>query len=112
MSILNSSTNKSVSKGKISVLKTDKFFGTDELCVIGKLIEGGVCENMSFCGDSNKKVVSVESKSGDRLCTKIGAQVVLMVSGIEKEEVLVGEELQFEKTLFDKPRPVGRFIIA
>ncbi|MDD3159637.1 MAG: hypothetical protein PHQ98_01580 [Candidatus ainarchaeum sp.] len=119
MSVTNISLNssmgalaKTIARGKVAVLKTDKFFGTDELCVIGKLVEGAVSEEMFVCGDSSKKVVSVESKSGDRLCSKIGAQVVLMVAGVNKEEINVGEELHFEKTDVNKPKPMGRIIIA
>jgi hypothetical protein len=110
-----SSDRKTTSQthGRIKILKTDKFFGTDECCIIGKLIDGAVSQDMSISG-TDKKVVSVESHYGDACCSKKGAQVVLMVLGAEKEDYSNGEEIIFEKMLTQKAlvKPKGKFIIA
>ena len=100
-------------RGKIKILKTDEFFGIDECCIIGKLLTGAVTEEMSISG-TDKKIVSVESHFGDRVCTKNGAQVVLMVSGANKRDYEYGQEVEFEKALTATvaAKPKGRIIIA
>ena len=99
--------------GKIKVLKTDEFFGTDECCIIGKLIDGAVTQEMSISG-TDKKIISVESHYGDVCCTKNGAQVVLMVAGAHKSDYEYGQEITFEKMLTAQAiaKPKGRIIIA
>ena len=98
--------------GKVRVMKTDKFFGINEICVIGKLVEGAVANNMRVQGRS-AFVRSVESNYGEDYCVKEGAQVVIMVSGISKEEYNSGDEIRFETTPSEEiARPKGKFIIA
>jgi hypothetical protein len=113
MTFGNTERNTNKTMGRIKVLKTDQFFGTEECCVIGKLIEGAVTQEMQISG-TDKKIVSVESHYGDRICTKNGAQVVLMVSGTSKEDYELGQEITFEKMLTVKAeaRPKGKLIIA
>ena len=102
-----------VGRGRVRVLKTEKFVGSEEVCVIGKLVEGGVIKKMKITGKDAAQVMSVESKYGDGFCTKPGAQVVLMVSGIDKSEFACGTEICFEKGFTeDTARPKGRVIIA
>ncbi|MBT4870465.1 MAG: hypothetical protein HON47_02740 [Candidatus Diapherotrites archaeon] len=102
----------SIGQGKIKVLKTDKFYGDDGICVIGKLIEGAVSKHMNICGKSGQ-VTTVESKYGDHSCTHQGAQVLLMIDGLEKEDLSVGEEISFEMEKIAQPiRPRGKLIIA
>ncbi len=102
-----------IGQGKIVVLKTDKFYGSDGICVIGKLLEGAVSKHMSICGKSGL-ITTVESKYGDNACCKTGTQVLLMIDGIEKEDVAVGEELSFESEQLAETisRPKGKIIIA
>ena len=102
-----------IGQGKIKVLKTDKFYGSDGICVIGRLIEGAVSKHMSVCGKAGC-ILTVESKYGDGACIKQGAQVLLMIDGLEKEDVTVGEELSFEaaEKIAEVARPKGRIIIA
>jgi len=102
-----------IGQGKIKVLKTDKFYESDGICVIGKLIEGAVSKHMSICGKSGC-ITTVESKYGDNACSKTGAQVLLMIDGIEKEDVAVGEEMSFETEALAEAiiRPKGKIIIA
>ena len=107
------STNASAHlRGKIKVVKAEKFVGMDAVCVIAKLTEGAVAKKMRMQGKNSSVVISVESKSGDGVCTKIGAQVVLMVEGIYKEDCPVGAELVFEKCGSEECKPKGRIIIA
>ena len=101
-----------IGQGKIRVLKTDKFYGDDGICVIGKLIEGAVSKHMNICG-KNACITTVESKYGNNSCIKQGAQVLLMIDGIEKEDVAVGEEMTFEmEQIAETIRPKGKLIIA
>jgi hypothetical protein len=113
MTFGNSTRSTDLTRGKIKVLKTDEFFGTEECCIIGKIMAGAVSEEMSISG-TNKKIVSVESHYGDRCCTKNGAQVVLMVSGANKRDYEYGQEIEFEKALSETiaVKPKGRIIIA
>lgn len=108
-----SSAQRGAAKGRVKVLKTDQFFGTEEVCVIGKLVEGAVAREMLVPGTS-KKIVSVESNYGEGVCNHKGAQVVLMVSDSDKEEYSVGEEISFEKVqmLEESAKPKGKLIIA
>lgn len=106
------SSVEGVGRGKVRVLKTEKFVGSEEVCVIGKLVEGGIIKKMKVSGRDAAQVVSVESKYGDGFCTRPGAQVVLMVSGIDKSEYACGTEICFEKTLEEQAKPKGRVIIA
>ena len=101
-----------IGQGKIKVLKTDKFYGSDGICVIGRLIEGAVSKHMNLCGKAGC-ILTVESKYGDGSCIKQGAQVLLMIDGIEKDEVTIGEELSFEaEVIAETILPKGRIIIA
>ncbi len=101
-----------IGRGKVKVLKTDHFFGTEELCVIGKLIEGAVATNMQLDG-YDASIKSVESNYGEHTCEKTGAQVVLMVSGLAKDQLNKGDELLFEKNQVEQiQKPKGRLIIA
>ena len=103
----------SIGQGRIKVLKTDKFYGSDGVCVIGKLIDGAVSKHMSICGKSGC-ITTVESKYGDNSCTKLGAQVLLMIDGLEKEDFSVGEEVLFENEQIAETisKPKGKLIIA
>lgn len=100
-------------KGRIKVLKSDSFFGTEGTCVIGKLIEGAVAKEM-FVPGTEKKIISVESNYGENSCNHRGAQVVLMVSESTKEEFSAGQEISFEKiqALQEQAKPKGKLIIA
>lgn len=98
--------------GKVKVVKAEKFVGMDAVCVISRLVEGAVAKRMKVMGKPGSVVVSVECKSGDNLCTKIGAQVVLMIEGIKKEDYPTGSEIIFEKCGEDSCKPKGRVIIA
>ena len=99
-------------RGKVKVVKAEKFVGMDAVCVISRLVEGAVAKRMRVQGKSNSVIVSVECKSGDNLCTKIGAQVVLMVEGINKDDYPTGSEIIFEKCGSEACKPKGRVIIA
>ena len=99
-------------RGKVKVIKAEKFVGIDAVCVISRLVEGAVAKRMRVAGKNNSVVVSVECKSGDNLCTTIGMQVVLMVEGIHKEDYPTGSEIIFEKCTGEACKPKGRIIIA
>jgi len=99
-------------KGKIKVVKAEKFVGVDAVCVIAKLVDGAVAKKMKLQGKNASQVLSVESKSGDGCCTKIGAQVVLMVEGIDKDDCPSGAELVFEKCGSEECKAKGKIIIA
>ena len=101
----------SIGRGKVRVIKTQKFYGMDELCVRGKLVEGAVSTNMHMSGTSSM-VKSVESNYGLDYCMRAGAQVVLMVSDADKIQFSFGQELEFEKAIEIVQRPKGRVIIA
>lgn len=101
----------SIGRGTIRVIKTDKFYGINEVCVIGKLVEGAVSTNMHLSG-TNAMIKSVESNYGLDSCVRAGAQVVLMVAGAEKNQFESGQEIQFEKAIEIAQRPKGRIIIA
>jgi len=98
--------------GKVKVVKAEKFVGMDAVCVISRLVEGAVAKKMKVQGNKSSLVVSVECKSGDGLCTKIGAQVVLMIEGINKDDYPTGSEIIFEKCGEEACKPKGRIIIA
>ncbi|MFA5931032.1 MAG: hypothetical protein WC821_01840 [archaeon] len=99
-------------RGKIKVIKAEKFVGMDAVCVIAKLVEGAVAKKMKVAGKSSTQVISVESKSGDGCCTKEGAQVVLMIEGVYKEDFPAGTEVIFEKGAEEAAKAKGRIIIA
>ena len=99
-------------KGKIKIIKAEKFVGMEAVCVIAKLVDGAVAKKMKMQGKNSSLVVSVESKSGDGYCSKQGAQVVLMVEGINKEDCPSGAEIVFEKCGTAECKPKGRIIIA
>ncbi len=109
---MNGTNAASHTRGKIKVVKAEKFVGMDAVCVIAKLTEGAVAKKMKMQGKNSSVVVSVESKSGDGCCTKVGAQVVLMVEGICKEDCPVGADLIFEKFGSEEAKAKGRIIIA
>ncbi|MEK6958613.1 MAG: hypothetical protein AABW59_01065 [archaeon] len=108
----NNATSGGVGRGKIKVIKTEKFYGSDDLCVIGKLVEGAVAKKMFVAGKCGTSINSVESKYGDGLCSKEGAQVVLMISGVQKSEFGEGAEIMFERSIQEQQKTKGRVIIA
>jgi hypothetical protein len=108
-----SSGSSKAEKGKIKIIKTEQFYGTEEVCLIGKLVDGAIASEMQIPGTENK-IVSVESNYGAGFCQKIGAQVVLMVAGATKEDYQSGQEVEFEKvqTIAAIEKPRGKLIIA
>jgi hypothetical protein len=109
---MNSVNANSYTKGKVKVIKAEKFVGMDALCVIGRLVDGAIAKKMKVSGNNSSQVISVESKVGDGYCTKQGAQVVLMVEGINKEDCPVGIEILFEKNCEETTKSKGKIIIA
>ena len=108
----NSINASSYTGGKAKVVKSEKFVGMGAVCVIARLIEGAVAKKMKIKGKSGSVIISVESKSGDGVCTKNGAQVVLMIEGINKDDYPTGTEICFEKCEIESSKPKGRIIIA
>lgn len=110
---MNSINASSHTKGKVKVIKAEKFVGMDAVCVIARLVDGAVAKKMRVLGRNATQIISVESKVGDGYCTKPGAQVVLMIEGITKEEYPEGAEISFERGAGeDLSKPKGRLIIA
>jgi hypothetical protein len=110
---MNSINAQSHNRGKVKVVKAEKFVGMEAVCVIAKLVEGAVAKKMRMSGKPNSQIISVESKVGDGYCTKPGAQVVLMIEGVYKEDFPSGAEIIFEKTSGpEEGKPKGRIIIA
>ena len=109
---MNSINAQSHTRGKVKVIKAEKFVGMEAVCVIGRLVEGAVAKKMKVMGKNTTQIISVESKVGDGFCTKPGAQVVLMVQGIEKEDYPSGTEIIFEKNSAEEVKAKGRLIIA
>ena len=109
---MNSINAQSHARGKIKIVKAEKFVGMDAVCVIARLVDGAVAKKMRMSGKPSSVVISVESKNGDGYCTKTGAQVVLMVEGVYKEDFPVGSEIIFEKASEEAAKAKGRIIIA
>ena len=110
---MNSINAQSHTRGKIKIIKAEKFVGMDAVCVIAKLVDGAAAKKMKVSGKNGSTVISVESKSGDGVCTKVGAQVVLMIEGVYKEDFQPGAEIILEKGAEDSTaKPKGRIIIA
>ena len=99
-------------RGRIKVIKAEKFVGMDAVCVIAKLVEGAVAKKMKVAGKNSTQVISVESKSGDGCWTKEGSQVVLMIEGVYKEDFPAGVEVIFEKGAEEAAKAKGKIIIA
>lgn len=108
----NSINAASHTTGKVKVVKAEKFVGMDAVCVIARLVEGAVAKKMRVINKPGTIIVSVESKSGDGYCTKSGAQVVLMVEGIKKDDYPVGSEIIFEKCGEEACKAKGKVIIC
>ncbi|MCX6802986.1 MAG: hypothetical protein NTY48_00250 [Candidatus Diapherotrites archaeon] len=109
---MNSVSASSQVKGKVKVIKAVKFVGMEAVCVIARLVDGAVAKKMRVCGKNATQIISVESKVGDGYCTKPGAQVILMIEGIEKEEYPTGAEIMFERGAVEEAKSKGRLIIA
>ncbi len=110
---MNSINASSHTKGKVKVIKAEKFVGMDAVCVIARLVDGAVAKKMRVSGKNATQIISVESKVGDGYCTKPGAQVVLMIEGINKEDYPEGAEIAFEKGAGEEAtKSKGRLIIA
>jgi len=102
-----------VGRGKVQVIKTEKFVGIDAVCLIGKLVDGAVAKKMCVDGKNSTNVLTVESKYGDGACTKIGAQVVLMIEGINKSDFPAGTEIILTKgAQCENAKPKGKIIIT
>ncbi|MFA5125769.1 MAG: hypothetical protein WC462_02075 [archaeon] len=109
---MNSINANSHTRGKVKVIKAEKFVGMEAVCIIGRLVEGAVAKKMHVSGNNSTQIISVESKVGDGYCTKQGAQVVLMVEGINKEDCPTGVEIIFEKGADEAVKSKGKIIIA
>jgi len=101
-------------EAEFRVIKTDEFFGTKELCVMGKLTKGVIARAMvTKVGDIEGEVICVESSYGKRPVTKPGTRVLLMVSNLKKNDVHKDETLIFKPKASEKEKkPKGRIIIA
>jgi len=109
---MNSINANSHARGKVKVVKAEKFVGMEAVCIIARLVDGAVAKKMHVQGKPASQIISVESKVGDGYCTKPGAQVVLMVEGINKEDCPTGAEIIFEKSAEEAVKSKGRIIIA
>lgn len=107
----NPSEADAIGRGKLKVVKTDKFYGTEAVCVIGTLVEGALSVNMCI-PEKNAKIQSLESNYGDDYCIKEGAKVTLMVLGISKGDFQQGDDIEFQKLTVTAEKPKGRLIIA
>lgn len=103
------------SNGKVRIIKTVKFFGTDNLCIIGELVDGSVSLAMSAEVLGKKAFIAeVESKycKGNTVAKK-GAKLTLMLSGVEEKDFEGIQELEFLPPLREaKERPIGKLIIC
>ncbi len=100
-------------KGVFEVKKVDKFFGTKEICLMGKLVEGVVGPGMQAeIGDKKIKIETVESKYGERPVHREGTNALIMVGGAEHSDFEGNETIEFKKEYAVKIRKKGKVIIC
>jgi len=101
-------------EAEFRVIKTDQFFGTKELCVMGKLTKGVIARTMiTKKGGMEGEIVTVESSYGKRPVSKPGTRILLMVSNLKKQDIQKDETLIFRpKAQEEGKKPKGRIIIA
>ena len=97
--------------GVMKVSKIDKFGGTDELCVLGELVSGMICEHMLANGmEVPAEIMEVSSKYG-KAVARPGTKLLVMVKGLSRENVRVDSQIEFVKKP-EAPKPKGRLIIC
>ncbi|MEK6942053.1 MAG: hypothetical protein AABW85_04315 [archaeon] len=80
--------------GKLEVKKINQFFGERNVYVIGEVTSGVLSEQMKAkFGEKTCLLVEVESKVGNK--AKKGMHAGLMLAGIEKEDVAIGQVIDF-----------------
>ena len=80
--------------GKIEVKKINQFFGERNVYVIGEVKSGVLSEQMKAkFGEKTCLLVEVESKVGHKARKGMHAGIVL--AGIEKEDVAIGQVIDF-----------------
>lgn len=99
---------------KIKIIKAVEFFGTDEVCVIGELLDGCVATSMyALLLGKKAEIKEVESRFGRGTLSRTGAKVTLMLSGVKQEDLASLEEVEFMPPVrIESERPSGKLIIC
>lgn len=99
---------------KIKIIKAVEFFGTDEVCVIGELLEGCIATSMyALLHGKKAEIKEVDSKFGRGSVSKTGTKVILMLSGVKQEDLASLNEIEFiPPAKIQSERPTGKVIIC
>jgi len=103
--------DETIDFGVIEVQKVEKFLGTDEICVIGKLKEGIIELNM-LAENNAGKIVEINSKYGGKIVAKPGANILLMLQNCKLSDLQGKQILTFKKPTENKEKKKGKFIIC
>lgn len=102
--------------GKVKIIKVTEFFGRDDICILGELVDGCVGPKMYSHFDNNKKaeILEIESKYGMRPVSRKGTKLTLMINGVKKSDIEQKGEIEFVPPLMEElqDRPKGRVIIC
>jgi len=108
---------KITENGKVKIIKITEFFGRDDICVLGELIDGCVGPKMCSHFDNNKKaeILEIESKYGMKPVSRKGTKLTLMINGVKKSDLeKKGGEIEFVPQLMEElqEKPKGKVIIC
>lgn len=82
--------------GSVTIEKTCKFFGQDDVYIVAKVNEGFVSNSMKATLNGQEvEVVGVDSKYGSS--AKKGMMIGISVKGIDRSQLPKGTTLKFEK---------------
>ena len=101
--------------GYLKIKKVEKFLGTEEVCVIGKLVSGIILPEMETELETGIKaeVKEVESKYGSQIVAKPGTSLLLMIKGAQFSHFNVEEVLEFHlKEEQARKKKKGKLIIC
>lgn len=82
--------------GLVTIEKTCKFYGQDDVFIVAKVNEGFVSNNMKATLNGEEiEIVEVDSKYGSN--AKKGMTIGISVRGINEKQLAKGTTLKFEK---------------
>lgn len=82
--------------GSVTIQKTCKFYGQDDVFIVAKVNEGFISNNMKAALNGQEiEIVEVDSKYGGN--AKKGMTIGISVKGINEKQLLKGTTLEFEK---------------
>ena len=101
-------------RGRVKIGRVTEFFGRNEICILGELVEGTIAANMmAIVNEKKVEVAELEHKYGIRPLSRPGTKLTLMLLGVNKQDLRTNDVIEFwPPAPKQTTKPKGRIIIC